>query len=226
MDKLPYFGYGASILYRGVDEFGEIIDVKPVTVVEDTNEHAVLWLPIGTPTMKPEVLHPTSKGPRRWDQGWRLVPSVWRRSEALIIVQKSQLRATWVKWSKDREFVGWDVNIQGPLRRTTLGFDIQDYQLDIVVGPNRQWRWKDEHELDLAVELGRLTPEQGNAVRVEGKSAITQIESNTGPCAAGWEYWRPSADLQFPKLSSDWNDLSMYEAIEECDTICGSGCTL
>ena len=44
MDKQPYFGYGASIFYRGVDEFGEIIDVKPVTVVEDTNERAVLWL--------------------------------------------------------------------------------------------------------------------------------------------------------------------------------------
>jgi hypothetical protein len=136
MDRQPYFGYGASILYRGVDEFGEIIDVKPVTVVEDTNERAVLWLPIGTPTMKPELLHPTSERPRRWDQGWRLVASVWQRSEALIIVQKNQLRAIWVKWSKGREFKGWDVNIQSPLRRTKLGFDIQDYQLDIVVEPN------------------------------------------------------------------------------------------
>ncbi len=206
MDKNLYFGHGTSILYRGIDEFGEIIDVKPVTVVEDNDERAVLWLPIGTPTMKPELLHPSSERPRRWDQGWQLVPSIWQKSEALIIVQKNQLRAIWVKWSKDREFEGWDVNIQSPLRRTNLGFDIQDYQLDIVVEPNRQWRWKDKDELALAVELGRLTINQAEAVRDEGESAVSGIENNSAPYCDEWEHWQPNGDLELPVLPTGWNE--------------------
>jgi hypothetical protein len=204
MGKPPTFDRSASILYRGIDECGEVIDVKPVTIVEDTDERAIFWLPIGTPTMKPELLHPTSEGPRRWDQGWRLVPSVWRRSEVLIIIQKNQLRATWVRWSKDREFEGWDVNIQSPLHRTNLGFDIQDYQLDIVVEPNRQWRWKDENELALAVELGRLTIDQAKAVRSEGESAVADIEGNVTPFCDEWVHWQPTGDLGLPVLSKEW----------------------
>jgi hypothetical protein len=96
------------------------------------------------------------------------------------------------------------------LRRTRLGFDKRDFQLDIVIQPDHQWRWKDEDELDLAIELGRLTPEQGNAIRAEGQRAVAELESNAGPYAAGWEHWQPGADLSFPKLPSDWGDLSMY----------------
>ena len=35
---------------------------------------------------------------------------------------------------------------------TRLGFDLRDHQHDIVIGPNRASRWKDEDELDICVE--------------------------------------------------------------------------
>ena len=192
-----------------MDEHGQIIDVKPVTVVEDAVSRVVLWLPPGTPTMKAELLHPSTDKPRRWDKGWRLVEATWR-SEALIVIQPDQLRAIKVRWTKDRVFQGWYVNLQSRLRRTRLGFDTRDYQLDIVVAPDRSWRWKDEDELDLAVELGRLTPAQGAAVRVEGRGAIEDIERNEAPYSDGWENWQPSKEFNLPQLTSEWDDLSMY----------------
>lgn len=204
------FSPGKTILYRQLDEHGQIIDVKPVTVVEDTETQVVLWLPLNTPTMKPELLKPAADGPRRWDQGWLLVEATWRRSEALIVIRPEQFRAVWVQWSKDRVFQGWDVNIQSRLRRTHLGFDIQDYQLDIIIGPDRQWRWKDEDELALAIKLGRLTAAQGETIQAEGQRAVEEIERNGVPYSDGWEHWRPSTALTSPKLTPDWGDLSMY----------------
>ena len=203
--KNPYFEYGTCILYREVDEFGEVIDVKPVTVVEDTGERVVFWLPIGTPTIKSELLHPSSGGPRRWDLGWKLVRSVWKNSDALVIIQPTQGRAIWVKWSREGEFAGWYVNIQSPLRRTNKGFDIQDFQLDILVAPNRQWQWKDEDELALAVELGRMTATQAKAVQEEGERAVLDIEANRAPYCEHWRHWRPPEELKLPVLPSDWN---------------------
>ena len=140
--------------------------------------------------------------------------SIWQWEELLIIVRPGERRAIWVRWSADGVFQGWYVNLQSKLRRTRLGFDIRDHQLDIIVEPNRNWRWKDQDELDLAVELGRMTPELGKAVRTEGQRAVEEIERNGGTYSEGWEHWRPDVSLTRPTLGGDWNDLSMYDYLE------------
>jgi hypothetical protein len=208
-EETSRFSCGQTILYREIDEHGQIIDVKPVAVIEDSAAQIVLWLPLHTPTMKPELLNPTAEGPRRWDLGWHLVEAIWR-SEILIVIKPRQRRATLVRWTKDRAFCGWYINTQSALKRTYLGFDMRDYQLDILVDTDRSWRWKDEDELELAIHLGRMTPAQGAAVEREGQRAIAELENNAGPCADGWENWQPSGDLKRPQLRPDWNDLSMY----------------
>ena len=208
-EEISRFSCGQTILYREIDEHGQIIDVKPVTVIEDAGAQIVLWLPVKTPTMKAELLSATVEGPRSWELGWYLVKSVWR-TEVLIIIKPDQRRATLVRWTKARAFCGWYINMQSALKRTYLGFDMRDYQLDILVDTDRSWRWKDEDELELAIHLGRMTQAQGAAVEREGQRAIAELENNAGPCADGWENWQPSGDLKRPQLSPDWNDLSMY----------------
>jgi len=42
------FCHGEPVLYRELDEHGQVIDVKPVAVVEDSDAQVVLWLPLGT----------------------------------------------------------------------------------------------------------------------------------------------------------------------------------
>ncbi len=210
--SLTSFQRGQPILYREVDARRKIItDVKPVTVVEDSDTQVVLWLPLDTPSKKP-VLHSRIPGKsRRWTEGnWSLQDSVWRWAELLIIIKPDQLRATWVKWSRERIFQGWYVNMQSNLVCTGLGFDIRDHSLDILVEPDREWRWKDEEELDICVEDGRIEPTHAKDIRAEGLRAVAEIESNEGPFSEGWEDWYPDPTFPRPELTSDWNDLSMY----------------
>ena len=211
-DRQSKFCYGEPILYRELDEQSQVIDVKPVTVIEDSDERVALWLPLGTPVKRPVLIEHIPGTPRRWAKGsWALVDSIWQWEELLIIVRPGERRAIWVRWSADRVFQGWYVNLQSKLQRTRLGFDIRDYQLDVIVEPDRNWRWKDQDELDLAMELGRVTPELGKAVRAEGQLAVEEIERNGGTYSEGWEHWHPEVPLTRPKLGRDWNDLSMYD---------------
>lgn len=206
------FRCGDAILYRELDENGRIIDVKPVTVVEDSEARNVLWLPVGTPAKKPVLSRDTPDRPRDWvNRTWTLDDSVWRWAELLIIVRPGENRATWVRWSADGVFQGWYVNLQSMLTRTWLGFDFRDHQLDVIVDPDRSWKWKDRDELDLAVSQGRMTPVAGRAVLNEGKRAVDEIEGPGGLYAEGWENWRPDAKLARPQMREDWDDLSMYD---------------
>ena len=202
---------GDAILYRELDENGRIIDVKPVTVVEDSDARIVLWLPVGTPTKKPVFSLDIPDKPRDWvNRSWTLADSVWQWAELLIVVRPGENRATWVRWSAGGVFQGWYVNLQSRLTRTRLGFDFRDHQLDVIVDPDRSWKWKDRDELDLAVSQGRMTPEAGRAALNEGRHAVDEIEGPGGVYREGWENWRPDATLARPKMREDWDDLSMY----------------
>ena len=55
-DRPSKFCYGEPILYRELDEHSQVIDVKPVTVVDDSDERIALWLPLGTPVKRPVLL--------------------------------------------------------------------------------------------------------------------------------------------------------------------------
>ena len=79
-----------------------------------------------------------------------------------------------------------------------------------MVTPDRCWRWKDEDELELAVELGKMTREKADSVRTEGESAVEQIEKNGPPFSDEWENWAPDPMWPIPHLVPDWNDVSMY----------------
>ncbi|PON15580.1 DUF402 domain-containing protein [Candidatus Entotheonella serta] len=205
------FRFGEAVLYRELDECQRIISVLPVRIVRDDPSFVILWLPLGTPSIKPELVHHTPGTPRRWVEGnWYLTRSTWQWAELLILVRPGEHRATWVRWSPERIFEGWAVNMQSQLTRTRLGFDHWDHQLDLMVDPNRHWHWKDEDELQLAVELGRMTREQADAVKAEGWRAVAQIEQHQSPFSDEWESWTPVPTWSRPQLVEDWGDLSMY----------------
>ena len=161
--------------------------------------------------MRPVLVNHVPGTPRRWTDGnWSLTDSVWQWAELLILVKPGQRRATWVRWSRERVFQGWYVNMQSDLLRTKLGFDLRDHQLDILVEPSRQWHWKDEEELSGCVEDGRIDQSLAEDIRAEGVHAVEEIEGNGSPFSDGWENWRPDSSLPHPELRDDWDDLTMY----------------
>jgi hypothetical protein len=97
---------------------------------------------------------------------------------------------------------GWYVNLQEPLRRTSLGFDTRDQLLDLVRSRDGRWRWKDEHELEQAVREGYVPTDEAAAIRAEGERVIA-----ADPFPTGWEGWEPDPSWTAPALPSGWDVL-------------------
>ena len=107
---------------------------------------------------------------------------------------------------KNREFVGWYVNMQEPVRRTSIGFDFMDQELDIYVSPDlSQWTWKDEEHLQRAHADGRFLSDQVDAIWAEGKRVIASIKAKTSPFSDGWETWSPPSEWSTPDLPKGWD---------------------
>jgi len=112
-------------------------------------------------------------------------------------------RSFWAIWDEDWAFQEWYVNLQLPLRRTRFGFDTADNVLDLVIGRDLTWRWKDEHELEQAVRLGRFSAAEAEAVRLEGERAVVTLEAREWPFDRDWSGWRPDSAWPKPELSAD-----------------------
>jgi protein associated with RNAse G/E len=112
-------------------------------------------------------------------------------------------------WSQTpREFVGWYVNLQEPVRRTWLGFDFMDQDLDIVFQPDaREWHWKDEEVMQQGLELGIYTAQQVRDIRAEGERVVERIRRRTAPFDNSWLDWKPDAACPIPELSPGWDQL-------------------
>jgi len=203
------FHSGQNMLCRGphVDDTGAtggpvICDVRPVTVVEDSPERIALFLAAGTPTLMSRPKDPHQ--PKPWGPGeWDLVPSAWSRWNTLFLHAPGEWRATWVMWTPEWEFLGWYVNLQEPLWRTRWGFDIRDLQLDILVAPDRTWRWKDEDDFARSVDSGLISPANAEATRASTASAIAVIEAGAWPFDEAAADWRPPPEWSQPQLPTD-----------------------
>ena len=102
----------------------------------------------------------------------------------------SQAHTTEVSWDLDWRHLGWYVNLQAPLVVDGSRFDTMDWALDIVVEPDWEWSWKDEHHLA-----------EADAVRAEGERVVAAC-----PWPTGWEDWRPPPDWTPLPLPDGWAD--------------------
>ena len=200
------WGRGDAVLLRW-RRLGEIGRVFPVRVVEDSPRLVSLYLVAGTPIKLP-VLADGSPLPRslpyaeRFSVPRRMGDGTWRDNSVLMLCPPGAAHAIWLVWDADRSFRGWYVNLQAPLERTGLGFDTEDHVLDVVVEPGGRWRWKDEHELEEAVRVGRHTAERAAAIRAEGEAVVGRLHELI---PTGWEDWRPDPEWPLPTLPDGSN---------------------
>jgi hypothetical protein len=182
--------------------------VRPVTVVEDANPLNVLYLRAGTPTKRPVRLD-GAEIPRstpyeeRFGLEWRPGDGNWGANQTLLLTQPDRAHSVWLFWTVGWDFLGWYVNLQEPQTRTPIGFDTVDQVLDIWVQPDLSWEWKDEHELEASVRLGRFTPEDAAAIRAEGERVVAEW-----PFPTGWEDWRPDPAWTVPQLPDKWDHVA------------------
>jgi hypothetical protein len=171
------------------------------TRVVSANDGLVLWLAGGTTLKWPGVggRHVRDVPLReRYTQPWSTVERQWRGDGVLILSRAGRAHSIWLFW-EDRRFAGWYVNLEDPWRPSRFGFDTEDHALDVWIESDGSWRWKDEHELAVGVEVGFFSPEQAEAFRAEGERVIAEW-----PFPTGWEEWRADPSWPVPALPAEW----------------------
>jgi hypothetical protein len=200
---------GSQILYREVTH-GKVWTAKPVTVIRDAPDLVALSMLRDTPwkvcapcDAATDLLHcKADLSP------WRLDDAVWGRGDTVFLITPGKAHAVHVLWDAERRFVGWYVNMQEPIRRTCLGFDFLDHELDIVVSPDRDWRWKDRDHLEQAQIIGSLSPEQARAITQEAQQVVDDIARRVVPFDGSWNDWSPPSDRTIPSLPDGWDQVA------------------
>jgi hypothetical protein len=175
----------------------------PVFVVQDTADLLATYLPEKAPFgYLPESDHPMY--PQR----------EWLGHGTLMLQRPGEAHAVWHLWEGyDRHFSCWYINLQEPFRRTPIGFDTQDSELDIVVAPDGSWVLKDSELLNQRVREGRFSPAEARQIRAEGQRIIRELESGHHWWGEHWRDWEPHAGWTAPRsLAEGWEKVPVDRA--------------
>ena len=130
---------------------------------------------------------------------------IWHTNDRLIVARPGASHAYSLFWiAQSWSFLGWYVDLQAPFQRTPIGFDSEDYVLDLLVETDLSWSWKDEDEFADAVRVGRFSAQHADEIRSEGERVIENIEAGGWPFNAGWESWIPDPDWPIPPVPAGW----------------------
>jgi hypothetical protein len=182
----------------------------PATVVDPGRPNLLAcFIPGGVATLRlvqetdrplPRVLSPGAIE----QPGFVLRSRIWSGQHVLYLAPVSGRYAIHLRWSEDWVFAGWYVNLQRPTVQEHDRWITEDRFLDIVVPPDRQWRWKDADELVEAVAIGRLSEEEATVIRAVGEAIIPEIEAGRWPFDPMLALWRPDPRWALPEIPADW----------------------
>jgi len=203
------FAAGRDVLYRDFRGDGQLVLVMPQRVVADDERGLLTWRPIGTPWLFRRTTDGRDRREIPFDQrhtvDWQLARQTWGGLHVLHLFRPGQAHSVWWMFNTDFSLNRWYVNLEAPPVRwddgDLAGVDTFDHALDVVVSPDRQWRWKDEHEyLERVGHPAYWTREQAAAIRAEGERVIADVEAAAYPFDGTWCDFRPDPAWQLPTL--------------------------
>ncbi|SHF45766.1 DUF402 domain-containing protein [Streptoalloteichus hindustanus] len=203
-DSRPGWRPGDELLYRFRRADGSTGQIHPARVVVDDGRGLVCWVPAGTAIVGTRL--PDGRRIRDVPLAERFatrrvhVRDQWRRVSTLRLVFEECWSSVWWFFEPDGTFRNWYVNLEIPLGRWRGGVDRMDGVLDLVVGPDRRWTWKDEDEAAEALAAGRLSADQLDRLRAEGERMIALAEAARFPFDGTWCDFRPDPTWPTPSL--------------------------
>jgi hypothetical protein len=173
-----------------------------VVVVEDSPRLLVTYLPEESPFAFP----PSADGrPHPW-HGKRS----WHGHGVLSLRRPGEAYSVWHFWDgPDRSFAGWYLNLEEPFRRTAIGYDTQDLELDVWIPVAGPWRFKDEELLSERVRDGRYTVEQAAATRRLGEEIGAMVDRGEQWWEGGWASFEPDPAWRGPAFPTGWEAASV-----------------
>jgi protein associated with RNAse G/E len=185
---------------------------RPAVVVADDGTELVHWSPAGTigcfatsrffpgrDHLPREERQLVSLETRQWH--YRGIPA---RGAKLAFVSNVSWASVEVTWNRNGSFAHWYVNFQRPIKRTSKGYDTLDLVIDIVVGRDWRWAWKDEEPFRNAIRRGIFGEDVEAAITAEAERVQAQIDSREGPFDAKWIDWTPPSGWPTPCLPDDF----------------------
>lgn len=146
----------------------------------------------------PRVIPPERLATSEFELAERVTDS----GHVLYLASVSDRVAVHVRWSPAWEFDGWYVNLQSPTQIKPGRWTTEDQFLDVVVHSDGSWNWKDEDELDQAVDVGRISPNEARDVRTAATAIIARIEARGWPFTVETASWRPDPTWPLPSVPS------------------------
>ena len=170
-------------------------------VVQDDGDLLALYVPSGSPVRFTEAARLDFFGvPHPWS-----VRDSWYGHGVLQLHRPGELHSVWAFWrGPERRFSAWYVNIQEAFRRTAIGIDTQDLDLDVVVSPDGSWRLKDDDMLEPMVERGRHTAAEVAAIRGEGARITSELDAGRRWWSDEWAAWEPDPAWPLPPIPEGW----------------------
>jgi hypothetical protein len=172
---------------------GRVWRVHPMRVVEEGDGLTVAWHPQGIAVKRPFAEGRELRVPGELDWVLEDRPS---STAALALLRPGARYSLWLLWSNGR-FSKWYVNFERDLVRTSVGFDVVDEKLDLVVTPDGRITVKDEDELREAARVGYLDEAE---VRAELDRVLARP-----PWPSGWESFTPDPSWPTPALPDGWD---------------------
>ena len=100
-------------------------------------------------------------------------------------------------------------NLESPWVRTPMGYDTQDWTLDVLAEgtpgtPDWTVSLKDEDELNWYVEHGERSAEEAAVIRAAGTALSEAMLRGDGAADAEWAEWEMPADAGAVELDAGW----------------------
>ena len=209
MKKTSFRFSGDSVTLRGVGS--KVIWAYPAIVVQDTTELIACYLRAGA--LGKNTSHRVTPIEMLDANKIKIIDHQWYRTDVLMLVVPGEafsVNLMWKTGTKKLECVY--VNLQDPIRRTSIGYDTMDNVLDVVIHPDMdEWKWKDEDEFEEAQRVGIYSREQARQIRAEGEKAVELVMSRRRSMVERWKLWEPDLQWDLPILSPQWYRINLNE---------------
>jgi protein associated with RNAse G/E len=202
---------GDVIAWRGI--YRECVwHAQTVIVVKDSQDETVVALLPGTECMAPEgYLQGKQSDKRRWnfkDKYWELEKYDWRTNRLLILLEPNKFYSTMYFWDHaTNEFLCYYVNFQRPFRRSAIGIDTLDLDLDLIINPDFSFEWKDEEDYQKAINHAIIPPEWIQGIENAKGDIFHKLERRQYPYDGSWLDWMPDPNWTPPKLPENWDKI-------------------
>lgn len=207
MNQKSFWSAGENATLRGVGS--KVFWAFPTIVVQDKPDLTVLYMSAGV--LGRNVTHKPTPKELFSPNEIKIVECRWERTDVLMLIVPTEAFSTYIMWETGtKNLMCWYVNLQEPIRRTSIGFDTMDNTLDVVISPDMsEWKWKDADEFVKAQEVGFYSSEQVREIWAEGEKAVRLITSERRSLYKEWEKWKANPEWEIPKLSPLWDKLNL-----------------